>query len=402
MKAFEELKWRGLIKQTSSDEVEKLLNESKIKFYCGFDPTAPSLHVGSLLPIMTMLRLKLFGHTPIALAGGATGFVGDPSFKKDERSMLSEEQLKVNLEGISKNLTQILGDVELVNNFDWIKNISLLDFLKFQGKCFSVNNMISKDSVKDRIENPDRGISFTEFTYQLLQAEDFRHLFKTKDCVLQIGGSDQWGNCVAGIDLIRKTLGKEAFVMTIPLLLKSDGVKFGKSESGNVWLTESKTSVFDFFQFFIKVDDKDVVDLLKKLTFLSQDEIRVLDKETKDNPENRLAQKALAKEVTTIVHGKDSMEKALEQTQKLFGQIDLSTATADLEVSSSSTVLLSDLLVKTNLSSSKSGARRDMQGGGIRVNDQKELQDRELTSSEKAGSLILSKGKGQKKVIKFS
>lgn len=406
MGLFQELSLRGLIKQTTSPEVEKLLNGSPIAFYCGFDPTADSLHVGSLLPLITMKRLQLSGHIPLVLVGGATGMIGDPSFKKNERPALSEEILKHNLNGISKNINQILPSAQMVNNFDWISKLSLLDFLRIQGKCFSVNAMISRDSVKERLEDPDRGISFTEFTYQIIQGEDFRHLFVHENCVLQIGGSDQWSNILSGIELIRKTTGKDSFGLTIPLLIKSDGAKFGKSESGNVWLDPNKTSVFDFFQFFMKTDERDVIDLLKKLTFLSLEEISALEQSNTNHPSKREAQLALAKAVTEIVHGTDEMNKALDQTKALFETKDFSQATPDLELAFSEVVGLKlvDLLVTLNLSPSKGQARRDIQGNGIKLNQVKEISiDKVLKESDVVnGIIIVSKGKSNHKVIKIT
>jgi tyrosyl-tRNA synthetase len=404
MSLFKELRLRGLIKQTTSPEVEKILNGSPIAFYCGFDPTSDSLHVGSLLPLITMKRLQNFGHQPLALVGGATGFVGDPSFKKDERPPLSEETIKKNLLGISKNIHQIIPSAKMVNNFDWISKISLLDFLKLQGKCFSVNAMLTRDSVKDRLEDPNRGISFTEFTYQLIQGEDFRHLFLTEQCLLQVGGSDQWSNILSGIELIRKTTGKEAFGLTIPLLIKSDGSKFGKSEKGNVWLDSNKTSVFDFFQFFIKADDKDVINLLKQLTFLSLEKIALLEEELNEHPEKRTPQLALAQEVTALVHGKEAMEKALEQTNKLFGRVDISSVQGDVIISTqeSQNFTIVELLMKANITTSKGQGRRDILGGGIKVNDIKVTEDRKLTPEEiSKKKILLSKGKGLKKIIEI-
>ena len=403
MSLTKDLQSRGLIKQTTNDEkVFELLNSSSVTFYCGFDPTADSLHVGSLLPLITMLRLKKAGHTPLALMGGATALIGDPSFKKGERAMLTPEVVQENLKGIRSQIESILGNVELVNNFDWIKEISLLDFLRDQGKCFTINSMISKDNVKTRLEDPDKSISFTEFSYSLLQGEDFRHLFRKHNCVLQVGGSDQWSNVLAGIELIKKTDNGEAFGLTIPLLVKSDGNKFGKSESGNVWLDKNKTSVFDFFQFFMKTSDFDVLDLLKKMTFLSLDQIKVLELSLKTAPHKREAQRALAVELTSLVHGENECLLAIKQTENLFNSVDLTSAEIDLQITSNeaSSLSIADLLVKAHLSPSKTMARKDMAGGGVRINQDKILEDRKLLSSETL--FVLSKGKGNKKVIKVS
>lgn len=402
MKLTQDLESRGLIKQMTSDKVRDLLDGSSVTFYCGFDPTADSLHVGSLLPLITMLRLKKAGHKPLALLGGATALIGDPSFKKGERSMLDLSTVQKNTLGLKAQMEKILGSVELVNNIDWIGKISLLDFLRDQGKCFTINGMISKESVKERISDPDKSISFTEFSYPLLQGEDFRHLLKEKNCILQVGGSDQWTNILAGVDLVRKMEDKEVFGLTLPLLVKNDGSKFGKSESGNVWLDPSKTSVFDFFQFFTKTADADVMDLLKKMTFLSEEKISSLEFSLKTNPEKREAQRALAEEVTTLVHGKEACLEAISQTEKLFQTVNLHTASVDLELSveESLHLTIADLLVKTQLSPSKTQARKDMAGGGVRIQDQKILEDRKLLPQETL--FILAKGKGSKKVIKIS
>lgn len=402
MKIFQDLQWRGLIKQVSSEKVESLLNESKVTFYCGFDPTAESLHVGSLLPLITMKRLQMAGHIPLALVGGATGMIGDPSFKKDERSMLSDEVLAKNLKGITKSINQVLDNVEIVNNHDWLKNISLLDFLRVQGKMFSVNNMIARDSVRERIQDPSRGISFTEFTYQLLQAEDFRHLFSTKNCILTIGGSDQWSNGISGVDLIRRSFSKEAFVLTTPLLLKSDGTKFGKSENGSVWLDSGKTTPFDFFQFFFRTEEKDVVDLLKKLTFLTETEITELALSLNNEPEKRKAQQALASEVTRVVHGDKVLKEVLEKTESLFGKKTFNVPDLVKPKSDVIGVKLVDVLVMAGLSSSKTMARKEIEGGGISIDEDRVfdinqvIQENHIVNS----LVVLKKGRKNIKVIK--
>lgn len=404
MKIFNELQWRGLIKQTSSDKLESLLNESKVVFYCGFDPTADSLHIGSLLPLITMKRLQMAGHTPLALVGGATGFIGDPSFKANERAMLSEDQIRQNSVGIKKSILQVLKKVELVNNFDWIKNISLLDFLRFQGKSFSINSMINKESVKERISDPNKGISFTEFSYPILQAEDFKHLFETKNCILQIGGSDQLINALGGVDLIRRSFQKEAFVMTTPLLLKSDGTKFGKSESGNVWLDPNKTTPFEMFQFFVqlKETEMDIISLLKMLTFLSEDEIKELETSLKTEPQLRKAQKALAQEVVAIVHGREVLNEVLKRVESFFEKGDNSVVDLKLTKTSLQNKKVIDLLVELKLSPSKTMARKDIEGHAIKINDKKVSDPQEILNDHlNAEKLVVQKGKKLFKVIEI-
>lgn len=404
MSLFNNLTQRGLVKQTTSPEVESLLNGQAITFYCGFDPTADSLHIGSLLPLLVMKRLKEAGHKPLVILGSATSAIGDPSFKSQERVMLSQDVIAKNLLAIKNQIATILGeDTVFLENLDWFKNISFLDFLRDTGKSFTINSMIAKESVRARLEDRDQGISFTEFSYMLLQAHDFKHLFENHNCLLQIGGQDQWGNVVSGIELVRKTLQKEVFGLTFPLLIKSDGQKFGKSEKGNIWLDKDKTSAFDFFQFFMKVEDADIIDLLNKLSFLSLEEISSLTQATKDEPQKRLAQKALAEELTLLVHGSDALSEVQKQTNALFNsQADLSAAQADLQVTSEilGTKII-EVLVSIGLSASKSMARKDIQGNGIKVNGEKVSDTEMIISSELFvnSRMILSKGKGKHKVI---
>src|SRR6266478_7716019 len=331
MNVYDEFRWRGML-YDASEGLEEVLAKQKIAAYIGFDPTAASLHVGSLLPIMGLVRLQQYGHTPIALVGGGTGMIGDPSGKTLERQLLSKEQIEHNLEGIREQLSHFL-DFEartnaamLVNNADWLAPLSLVDFLRDTGKYFTVNYMLAKESVKRRYEQGD-GISFTEFSYMLLQAYDFLVLFDRYDCTLQMGGSDQWGNIVAGIELIRKLRGARGYGAVFPLVTTSAGIKFGKTEAGSVWLDPNLTSPYRFYQFWINTDDRDVVKYLKFFTMLNRQEIAALEALTASAPEKRAAQKRLAEEVTLMVHGEYNLRKAIQASQVLFGGeiADLST-----------------------------------------------------------------------------
>jgi tyrosyl-tRNA synthetase len=406
MDLFTELTCRGLIKQTTSDQLKDLLNGAPVTFYCGFDPTADSLHIGSLLPILIMKRLQLAGHRAIVVLGNATSSIGDPSGKSTERVMLSKEQIDSNLQGVKSQIQNILDDKTLfVQNLDWFKEISFIDFLRDVGKHFSVNAMLTKDSVKTRLEDRDQGISFTEFSYMLLQAEDFRHLFTTQNCVLEIGGSDQWSNILAGIDLIRRTTSKEAFGLTFPLITKSDGTKFGKTEKGNIWLDPKKTSPFEFFQFFINVSDADIGPLLDFLSLQELRDINELKIKAQNQPELRLAQKALAEELTLLIHGPQGLAEAQKQTEALFSQKDATTGEADLKVGPEiiNTPVV-ELLVKLGLSSSKSMARKDIEGNGIRINQQKITDVKQIISPTDftQNRMIISKGKTNHKIVELT
>jgi len=322
---FSELKWRGLIHQTTADDtLQDWLNSGVRTVYAGFDPTADSLHVGSLLPLMMLRRFQKAGHRPIAIVGGATGMIGDPSGKSAERNLLSEEQLQANITGIEAQMRQILdfesGDTSaiLVNNNDWMKEFSYTAFLRDVGKNFPVNVMLGKDSVKSRLGS-DAGLSYTEFSYMLLQAYDFVHLNQKYDCELQIGGSDQWGNVTAGIDLGRRMLSKQLYGITCPLLTKSDGAKMGKTESGAIWLSPERTSPYEFYQYWIRVDDEDVGMCLRFLTELSEEEIKALDDARAAAPHERASQKQLAESLTRLIHGQSGLDKALQATAILFG-----------------------------------------------------------------------------------
>src|SRR5215217_5457622 len=325
MNLIEELRWRGLIQDIMPGTEEQLLKE-RTSGYVGFDPTSDSLHIGSLVPILLLVHLQRAGHKPIALVGGATGMVGDPSGKSQERNLLSEEVLQKNLEGIKKQLSRFLqfdtgklNSAELVNNYDWFKGLEFLHFIRDVGKHITVNYMMSKESVRKRIDS-EAGISFTEFTYQLIQGYDFYWLYQNKNCKLQMGGSDQWGNITTGSELIRRKTGGEAFAFTCPLLTKSDGGKFGKSESGNVWLDPQKTSPYQFYQFWLNAADSDAEKWIRIFSFLPKEEINSLIEEHHKDQSKRVLQRRLAQELTIFVHGIEEYHKAIETTQKLFTQ----------------------------------------------------------------------------------
>ncbi|MCC7400051.1 MAG: tyrosine--tRNA ligase [Chitinophagaceae bacterium] len=391
MNLIEELQWRGMI-QDIMPGTEEQLNKEMTTGYIGFDPTAESLHIGSLVPILLLVHLQKAGHKPIALVGGATGMVGDPSGKSEERNLLSEEVLRKNEQGVKRQLMQFLdfdpsqkNCAELVNNYDWFKEIKFLDFIRDVGKHITVNYMMAKDSVKKRIEG-DAGMSFTEFSYQLVQGYDFFWLNQNKNCKLQMGGSDQWGNIVTGTELIRRKTGNEAFAFTCPLITKADGNKFGKTERGNIWLDGSRTSPFQFYQFWLNASDDDAEKWIRIFTFLSRDAIHMLIHEHKTDPSARVLQKTLAQEITTFVHGKKEYEKAIATTEKLFANQNApadSLSIEDLEgmegVIKSSFDLsriiqgidIINFLAETKIFSSKGEARKMIQGGGVSINRRK-------------------------------
>jgi tyrosyl-tRNA synthetase len=389
MNLLEDLQWRGLVADcTDLSTLQERLQAGPITLYCGFDPTGDSLHVGHLVPQLTLRRFQLAGHHPITLAGGATGMIGDPGGKSAERNLLSREQLAHNVSCIKQQLSRLVdytaaaNPARLVDNADWIAPISFLDFLRDVGKHFSLASMIAKESVRSRLES-ESGISFTEFSYQLLQAYDFFHLRHTLNCELQIGGTEQWGNITAGTDLIRKKLGQPAWGLTLPLVLKSDGTKFGKSESGAVWLDPTKTSPYKFYQFFMNTEDAMVMSYVKRFTFLSRPQIEELEAQHQANPAARTAQKALAREVTTIVHGETACADAIRASEILFGGglegvteatfNDVVGEVPTKEISraglDSAGTALVELLVLAGLSPSKGQARKDIEGGGIYVNN---------------------------------
>ena len=391
MNLLDELSWRGMIQDIMPGTREQLEKELTTG-YIGFDPTADSLHIGSLLPILLLVHFQRAGHKPIALIGGATGRVGDPSGKSEERNLLNEETLQRNILGVKAQLEQFLNfsptlpnAAELVNNYDWFKSISFIDFLRDTGKHITVNYMMAKDSVKKRIEG-ETGISYTEFAYQLMQAYDFYWLFQQKQCKLQMGGSDQWGNMTTGTELIRRKCGGEAFVFTNPLVTKSDGGKFGKTESGNIWLDPGKTSPYQFYQFWLNASDTDATRWIKLFTFLTREEIDSITETHQQNPSARTLQRKLASEVTSFVHGQAELSKAIETTEKLFSNqqapIELLSET-DLEqiqgvikvevdkASLAEGIDIVSLLANTGIFPSKGEARKTIQGGGVSINRKK-------------------------------
>lgn len=381
-----ELQWRGMIQDITPGTEEQLLKEMT-SGYVGFDPTADSLHIGSLIPIILLVHLQKFGHKPIALVGGATGMVGDPSFKSEERNMLSEETLAINIKGIQKQLEKFLdfnsslqNSAEIVNNYDWFKNISFLDFIRDTGKHITVNYMMSKDSVKKRLEG-NNGMSFTEFSYQLIQGYDFFWLNKNKNVKLQMGGSDQWGNIVTGTELIRRKSGSSAFAFTCPLLKKADGGKFGKTEKGNVWLDAEKTSPYHFYQFWVNASDEDAESWIKIFTFLGKAEIETLITEQKNDASKRILQKKLAAEVTKFVHGEAGLKQALDTTEQLFQSQNKSVEELTIEeleniegivkcmVTGEADIIT--ILVEGGIFTSKGEARKMILNGGLSVNRKK-------------------------------
>lgn len=382
---LEELSWRGLVyQQTDEEGIETLLNKEEVKIYCGADPTADSLHIGHLLPYLTLRRFQEAGHRPIVLVGGGTGMIGDPSGKSEERVLQTEAQVDKNVRGIQQQMEQLFDfNVEngpiLVNNYDWLSQISLIEFLRDYGKHVGVNYMLGKDSIQSRLEN---GISYTEFTYTILQAIDFGHLNRVHDCKLQIGGSDQWGNITSGIELMRRMYGvTDVYGFTIPLVTKADGKKFGKSESGTIWLDPEKTSPYEFYQFWINTSDDDVIKFLKYFTFLSKTDIEALEKSVVEEPHLRKAQTTLAEEVTRFIHGNDALAEAQRISQALF-KGDLKSLSAE-EIKagfkdvpqvtlSNETTNIVDALVETKISSSKRQAREDITNGAIYINGERQ------------------------------
>ena len=313
MKAYEDLKWRGLIQDISSPDLEEKLNNEKLTFYIGTDPTADSMHIGHFSSFLIASRLKKYGHNPVLLIGGATGLIGDPK-PTAERKMITKEEVAKNVKGLTKQAKEIFG-CEVVNNYDWCKDINFIDFLRDYGKFFNINYMLNKDIIKRRL---DTGITYTEFSYMIMQSLDFLHLYENKNITLQVAGSDQWGNITAGIELIRKKTGKEVYGMTMPLVTDSQGKKFGKTEGNAIWLDKNKTSSYELYQFLINSDDEAVIDYLKKLTFLSKEEIEAIEKEHKKTPEKRLAQETLAKEIITFLHGENAYNDAKTISKALF------------------------------------------------------------------------------------
>ncbi|MFB1607216.1 tyrosine--tRNA ligase [Staphylococcus aureus] len=382
---IEDLKWRGLIyQQTDEQGIEDLLNKEQVTLYCGADPTADSLHIGHLLPFLTLRRFQEHGHRPIVLIGGGTGMIGDPSGKSEERVLQTEEQVDKNIEGISKQMHNIFefgtdDGAVLVNNRDWLGQISLISFLRDYGKHVGVNYMLGKDSIQSRLEH---GISYTEFTYTILQAIDFGHLNRELNCKIQVGGSDQWGNITSGIELMRRMYGQtDAYGLTIPLVTKSDGKKFGKSESGAVWLDAEKTSPYEFYQFWINQSDEDVIKFLKYFTFLGKEEIDRLEQSKNEAPHLREAQKTLAEEVTKFIHGEDALNDAIRISQALFSGDLKSLSAKELKdgfkdvpqvTLSNDTTNIVEVLIETGISPSKRQAREDVNNGAIYINGERQ------------------------------
>jgi tyrosyl-tRNA synthetase len=413
---LDELKWRGLIADcTDTAELTKKLS-APITLYSGFDPTADSLHVGHLVPLLALRRFQLLGHHPIAVAGGATGSIGDPSGKAQERQLLTKEILGHNIATIKVQLAKMLdfdakqNPAQLVDNASWTQNISYLDFLRDIGKHFSVNQMVAKESVRARMEDREVGISYTEFSYMLLQAFDFMVLCRDHDCELQIGGSDQWGNITVGIELTRKILSKTVFGLTLPLITKADGTKFGKTEAGAIWLDPKRTSVYKFYQFWINTDDRDVIRYLKFFTYLSKEEIESLEKRHTENPGARVAHKALAKAGTDLIHGVGATTESIRASEILFGgelkdisentfnEIIGEVPTKEIEKTklTGAGISLVELLVHAGLCPSKGQARKDLEGGGVNINNVREANvARAVTTNDLlfGKHLLLRKGK---------
>ena len=417
MNVLEELQWRGLLADSTDREaLARRIGEGPITLYCGFDPTADSLHVGSMVPLLALRRFQMLGHHPIALAGGATGSIGDPSGKTQERQLLSMETIATNIRGVKEQLQRLLdfetktNPARLLDNLTWTEPVSYLDFLRDIGKHFSVNQMVAKESVRARMEDREAGISYTEFSYMLLQAFDFYALCRDHNCELQIGGTDQWGNITAGIDLIRKKASRVAHGLTLPLITKSDGTKFGKTEAGTVWLLAGRTSVYKFYQFWVRTDDRDVLRYLKFFTFLGQGEIGSLERQHGENPGARVAHKALAKAVTDLVHGPTATAEAIRASEILFGgalagvsestfnEIVGEVPTKEVEKAQldGTGKPLVELLVSGGLCPSKGQARKDIEGGGVYVNNVREpsIQRTVTTGDLLFGKhLLLRKGK---------
>jgi len=424
MNFVEELKWRGLLYDIMPG-TEELLAKEKVTGYIGFDPTADSLHIGSLVPIILLVHFQHYGHKPIALVGGATGMIGDPTGKTEERKFLTKDILDYNLECIKKQLSKFLdfskgiASAEIVNNYDWYKEMSLLEFLREAGKHITVNYMMAKDSVKNRLET---GISFTEFSYQLIQGYDFYWLYKNKNCKLQMGGSDQWGNITTGVELIRRKINGEAFALTAPLIQRSDGKKFGKSEEGNIWLDPEKTSPYKFYQYWLNVSDEDAEKYIKIFTFLSREEIDALIELHKVQPEKRILQKKLAEELTVWVHSKEDLEKSIKASEILFGNATLETLKSvdeqtllnvfdgipvyelSYEEIKNDIEIIDLLVTKCQIFPSKGEVRRTIQGGGLSVNKEKVLSPEIKISKENLLNnryILIQKGKKNYYLIKF-
>jgi tyrosyl-tRNA synthetase len=422
MNVYEEFQWRGIVYDATEGLPEVLAREA-VTAYIGFDPTASSLHIGSLLPLMALARLQRFGHVPIAIAGGGTGLIGDPSGKTQERSLLSLDEIERNLEGMRPQLARFLdfdaspNPARIVNNAEWLAAIDLLGFLRDTGKYFTVNYMLQKESVNRRLES-EEGISFTEFSYLLLQARDFLELFDRHGCTLQLGGSDQWGNITAGIDLIRKMRGKKAHGLVMPLVTTASGAKFGKTEAGTVWLDPERTSPFRFYQFWLNTDDRDVVKYLKFFTFLDQRAVAELEAVSAVAPERREAQRVLAREVTRLVHGDEALARAEHASAVLFGQgvagapieavLMAFEDVPSVEIDASeleSGMRVTQLAVRAGLAQSVSQATQLIRGGGLYLNDARVSDERQrVTAADalKGWLFYLRKGQRDRRLVKIA
>ncbi len=412
---YDEFQWRGMIHEATPD-LQQILATEKLTAYIGFDPSAASLHVGSLLPVMGLARLQRFGHTPIAIAGGGTGLIGDPSGKTKERQLLTREQVEANLAGIKEQLSRFLdfnatgNPARIVNNADWLSPITMMEFLRDVGKYFTVNNLLAKEAIKRRLET-DEGISFTEFSYPLLQAYDYLVLYDRYGCTLQMGGSDQWGNIVAGIDLIRRLRSARAHGLVFPLVATTAGVKFGKTEAGAVWLDAELTSPYRFYQFWLNTDDRDVISYLKFFTWLSREEIAGLEESVRTEPEKRNAQRELARHITEMVHGETALSKAMRASEVLFGKeisglsvqeiLDIFADVPSTELERSKLdgdgFAIGDALVVSGLAPSKGEAKRLVQGGGVCVNNRRVSDARQsISASDLIDGQVLVLRKGAK------
>ena len=405
MNIYEELVWRGLIKDCSSPKIENMLNNEKVTFYIGTDPTGDSLHIGHYSSFLISKRLKQAGHNPILLVGGGTGLIGDPK-PTAERAMISKDEVAHNFACLKKQAQDVFG-FEVVNNYDWIKDINTLDFLRDYGKYFNINYMLNKDIVARRL---DEGITYTEFSYMILQALDFMHLYENRNCIMQVAGQDQWGNITAGIELIRKKLGKEAYGFTMPLVTKADGTKFGKSEGKAIWLDKNKTSSYELYQFLVNSEDSKVIEYLKTLTFLSREEIEDLEEKTKIDAGRREAQKALAKAVVIDLHGEEEYEKALKITNAFFKGNIKDLTSDELEdalhgfdsISVDDHMPLLDVLVQAKIASSKREAREWIKQGSIQINGERIKDCEFIVSSTHAittNKTIIKRGKRNYYVI---
>ena len=401
MTLFEDLKWRGLIQDISSPELERLLNEEKITFYIGTDPTADSMHIGHYSSFLISKRLARYGHHPILLVGGATGLIGDPK-PTAERPMISKEEVEKNFKGLKEQAERIFG-FEVVNNYDWTKDINVIDFLRDYGKYFNINYMLAKDKVKSRLET---GITYAEFSYMILQALDFFHLYETRGVTLQVAGSDQWGNITSGIELVRKKLDKEVYGMVMPLVTDSNGVKFGKTEGNALWLDKNKTSSYELYQYLVNLEDSMIIEYLKKLTFLSKEEIESIEQNHLENPHLREAHKALAREVITDLHGEEEYISALKISECLFkGNInELTSEELESAFKGVPTFNLTlnekiiDILVNNNIASSRREAREFLTNNSITVNGEKITdENKTITSSDLLYEKYLIIRKGKKK-----